>query len=161
MTGALGIVFRSSAINSVVTGPVRLAGSATAAVIVAIVLAGNFGSPAQAAPEKAVCAVEQAIACAPYEPCERNLPASVNLPSLLKIDRSAGVLISRREAGEERISKIGSESGNDATHVLQGVDEGTPWSMLIDLATGRFTLASARGDAGYVAFGLCSSRILD
>lgn len=161
MTGPLCIRRRHTLISSIAAGAVPGARSLLAAGIAAAVLAGSFGLPAQAAPEKAVCAVEQAIACPPYEPCDRNLPAAVNLPSLLKIDRPAGVLISRREAGEERVSQIGSESGDDATHVLQGVDQGAPWSMLIDLATGRFTLTSARGDAGYVAFGLCSSRILD
>lgn len=115
---------------------------------------------APAAPEKAICAVEQAIACAPYEPCERNLPGAVNLPMLLKIDRPGGVIISRRESGEERISKIGSEAGSEDTHVLQGVDQGNPWSIMVNLETGRFTFSSSQADTGYIAFGLCSARLL-
>ncbi len=120
------------------------------------------GTSVQAAtPQKAICAVEQAIVCQPFEECERLLPAMVNLPVLLKIDRSAGVILSRRESGEERSSKIGAESGDDTMHVLQGVDAGTPWNIRIELETGRFTMTSARSDVGYVAFGLCSSKLLN
>ncbi len=114
-----------------------------------------------AASQKAICAVEQVIACQPFESCERSLPGAVNLPVLLKIDRSAGVVLSRRESGEERLSKIGAESGDDTMHVLQGVDAGTPWNIRIELETGRFTMTSARSDVGYVAFGLCSSKLLN
>ena len=128
------------------------------AMFAALAVSAAHAAPA---PERAVCAVEQAIACPPFETCERSLPAAVNLPSLLKIDRPAGLIYSRREAGEERTSKIGSETDGEGFHVLQGVDEGAPWSLLIDLSTGRFTLTSARAEAGYVAFGLCSSRILE
>jgi len=112
------------------------------------------------APQMAICAIEQSIACPPFEPCERSLPASVNLPVLLKIDRTAGVILSRRESGEERTSVIGTDTGDDAVHVLQGSEDGKPWSMRVDIETGRFTLTSAQPDAGYLAFGLCSSSIL-
>jgi hypothetical protein len=130
-------------------------------LLAASVLAFSVALPAHAAPERAICAVEQAIACPPFEPCERNLPGAVNLPTLMKIDRPAGVIISRREAGDARSSKIESESGDENSHVLQGVDDGNPWSVRIDLTTGRFTLTSAQPDTGYVAFGLCSAGILE
>lgn len=118
-------------------------------------------SSVEAAPERAVCAVQQAIACAPYEACERNLPGAVNLPVLLKIDRPANVVISRREDGGERTSKIGGEAGNEAMHMLSGIDDGNPWSIRVDLTTGHFTLTSAQAEVGYIAFGICSSKILD
>lgn len=85
----------------------------------------------------------------------------MNLPVLLKIDRPAGVVLSRHESGEERSSKIGAESGDNTFHVLQGVDDGNPWNMRIGLESGRFTLTSATSDTGYIAFGLCSSKLLD
>jgi hypothetical protein len=113
-----------------------------------------------AAPEAAICAVQQVITCHQYEKCERALPGAVNLPVLMKIDRSAGVIVSRGESGEERTSMIGTESGDDTVHILQGAEDGRPWSMRVTLETGAFTLTSADSDAGYVAFGLCSSTLL-
>ena len=132
--------------------------SVAVALLALLCLGGT--SVQSAAPQKAICAVEQAIACHPFEACERSLPGAVNLPVLMKLDRSAGVILSRRESGEERSSKIGAESGDDKTHVLQGVDDGNPWNMRIELKTGHFTMTSALSGIGFVAFGLCSSKLL-
>ena len=88
------------------------------------------------------------------------MPRAVNLPVLLKIDRSVGVILSRRESGEERSSKIDGESGDDTVHVLHGIDAWNAWTIRIDLETGRFILTSAQSEVGYVAFGLCSSKLL-
>lgn len=129
--------------------------------IAVALLGASIPSLAPAAPETAICAVEQAIACPPFAPCERNLPSAVNLPSLLKIDRPGGSVTSRLNTGEERESKIEGEWGDDAVHVLHGIDQSKPWSMRVNLTTGRFTLTSAQEDVGYVAFGTCSSRLLD
>ncbi len=116
---------------------------------------------AHAAPDKAICAVEQAIACPPYQRCSRSLPGAVNLPSLMKIDRTAGVVMTRAEGGEERKSEIVGEIGDDSTLMIQGFDGAHAWNMRLDLTSGHFVLTSAADDAGYVAFGLCSTNILD
>lgn len=129
--------------------------------IAAALLAAAIPLQANATPERAICAVEQAIACPPFEPCERNLPSAVNLPVLLRIDRPAGLVTSRLDVGGERVSEIGGEWGDGATHVLHGIDESNPWSLRVNLTTGRFTLTSAQADTGYVAFGSCSSRLLE
>ncbi len=127
-------------------------------VIAAVGLNSTFVS-AQV-PERAICGVEQAVACPAHEECERTLPAAVNLPALIKIDRSAGVIFSKRESGETRTSKIASELEGDGLHILQGSEDGSPWSMRIDLETGRFSLVSAQDNLGFVAFGYCSSTLM-
>lgn len=125
----------------------------------ALALFGGFS--AQAAPDTAICAIQQVVACQEFENCERALPGAVNLPVLMKIDRAKGVIVSRRESGEERTSKIGTDMGDDAVHILQGAEDGRPWSLRVKLDTGAFTLTSADSDVGYVAFGLCSSSLLN
>ena len=132
----------------------------TISVVVSALIGLGGASVQAAASQAAICAVEQAIVCAPFEACQRALPRSINLPVLLKIDRSAGVVLSRRESGEERSSKIGAESGDDTFHILQGIDVGSPWSIRFDIKTGRFSLTSAQPVAGFVAFGICSSKLL-
>ena len=125
----------------------------------ALVLCSGISVQA-AAPDAAICAIQQVVTCPQFEQCERALPAAVNLPVLMKIDRLSGVIVSRRESGEERKSKIVSESGDDSVHILQGAENGRPWSLRVDLGTGAFTLSSSDADVGYVAFGLCSSNLL-
>jgi hypothetical protein len=126
-------------------------------------LAGlGFGALAAQAdtPEQAICAVEQAVACPAFEPCERTLPGAVNMPSLIKIDRPGGVVLSTSESGETRSSPIGSEVVGEGVHILHGDEDGHPWSLRIDLGSGRFTLVTARDDLGFVAFGVCTTALI-
>ncbi len=128
----------------------------------ALALAGLATTDAEAAaPDKAICAVQQVVACSPYEPCGRALPGGVNLPVLLKLDRKAGTIVSRRETGEERMSKIGSDTEDAGSVSLQGIDEGVVWGMSVQLDTGAFTMAGATDGLGFTAFGICTSSMLD
>lgn len=108
----------------------------------------------------AICAVEQTIACTPFEECQRNLPGAVNLPVLIRLDPAVGVIVSRTEAGEERHSEIAAttESGDDL--LLRGVDQGNPWSLRVSTVTGRFMLAVLTGEESVLAYGVCSRSLL-
>jgi hypothetical protein len=128
------------------------------AVAAAITLAAASG--AATAAEPAICAVEQAISCAPFEPCSRSLPGAVNLPVLMRLDPAASVVVSRLEDGTERRSEVASVTNADTTVTLQGMDEGRPWLIQIDSGTGRFSLASAHPGVTFSAFGVCSTSLL-
>jgi hypothetical protein len=119
------------------------------------------GAVAAAELPAAICAVGQAIGCEPCAPCERNLPAAINLPTLMRIDPVRRVVISRSQTGGERRSDIGSITTLETTAILQGVDGGNAWSMHVDLQNGRFSLTSAGNDEAFIAFGSCSARILE
>jgi hypothetical protein len=108
----------------------------------------------------AICAVEQAIACSPFEACERSLPGAINLPSLLKIDMEAGAILSVNASGAERSSPIAASTETEAAMTLQGVDNDHPWSLRVGLEDGRFALASVHEGASFSAFGVCSWGIL-
>ena len=112
-------------------------------------------------PKDAVCALQQAIACGPYESCERALPEAVNLPALMRFDLDAGTIESRFEGGAVRASKIASSSSEGDVLILQGVDAGHPWAIRVDTGDGRFTLNVLRDDEAFVGFGVCSARILE
>jgi hypothetical protein len=116
-------------------------------------------SASAAAPKESICAVQQAVACGAFEACERALPGAVNLPGLMRIDLNAGIIESRHENGEVRTSKIASSAEGQAL-VLQGVDAGHPWSTRVDTKNGQFTLSVLRDDEGFIAYGVCSAKIL-
>lgn len=127
------------------------------AFIAASALAGGAHA---AAPNAAICAVEQVAACPAYGECARTLPGAVNLPVLLKIDRAAGEVISRLDDGTNRTSAIGSEVEAEDNLILQGVDAGHPWGLRVELSDGRFVLVSAQAETGFTAFGRCSASLL-
>ena len=113
------------------------------------------------APNKALCTVQQAVACGAFEACERMLPGAVNLPALMLFDVDAGTIESRHEDGAIRTSKIASSSSDGEALSLQGTDEGHPWAIRVNTENGSFTLTVLREGEGFLGFGVCSSRILE
>jgi len=131
----------------------------SATVLSAAVALTMSGVAAQAA-DPAICAVEQVIACAPFDPCERSLPGAANLPALMRLDPAARVVVSRFDDGTERRSEVASLTETDEAVILQGADEGHPWLMRILKESGRFSLATAQAEATFMAFGVCSAELL-
>jgi hypothetical protein len=109
----------------------------------------------------AICAVEQVISCEAFQACERSLPGAVNMPALVKVDHSAGALVSRGSAQEDRSSPITGIDDLDDGYAIYGMDNGNPWNFRLNTTTGRFTFTSPRDGVGFIGFGVCASRILD
>jgi hypothetical protein len=93
--------------------------------------------------EPAICAVEQVVSCAPFEPCERTLPGAVNLPVLMRVQPGDKTVASRLDDGTERRSDAHTVVATADALAVQGVDDGEPWALWIDRA-----LHAHRGRAG-------------
>ena len=119
-----------------------------------------LGNPVFAGPNEFICAAAEAIACAQDEQCIRGSAESVNLPLLLRVNLKEKVIMSLREGGEQRSSKIFEVIEGEETVVLFGVDKGSAWNIVIDRSDGRMTLTNATYDAGYIVHGACSAKIL-
>jgi hypothetical protein len=107
--------------------------------------------------EPAICAVEQVVSCAPFEPCARTLPGAVNLPVLMRVQPGDKTVVSRLDDGTERRSDAHTVVATADVVTVQGVDDGEPWALWIDRA-----LHAHRGRAGeaFSAFGICSAELL-
>lgn len=123
----------------------------------AVAIAVSASTAAFAQPSDAICAVEQIIACEAFQPCERGLPGGVNLPALIKIDHTNGVVLSRTALAGDRTSSIGTTEELDDGYVISGIDDGNGWSFRVSEETGRFTLASAHEGVAFSGFGVCAS----
>ena len=117
------------------------------------------GSSARANEATAFCAVEQAIACAPYQACERNLPGAFNIPALIKLDAENSRMTSIGQNGAELTSEISSIVETDADIVLSGADAGQPWAASISKETGRMSATVIQEADTFILFGECSWRI--
>jgi len=115
------------------------------------------GTSAQAEQVDVICAVEQIIACEAFQPCERSLPGAVNMPALIKIDHTNGVVLARTASGGDRTSKIATTEDLDVGYVITGVDDGNGWSFRVADDNGRFTFASAHNGVAFSGFGVCAS----
>jgi hypothetical protein len=104
-----------------------------------------------------LCAAAEAVVCPKDGECFRGPVDKVNLPLFFKIDLEEKTAKSIKEGGEGRTSAIKSIMNADGVIVLQGMEMGMGWSLVLHESDGTMTLTSSKGDTGYVIFGACTS----
>lgn len=124
--------------------------------LAAAALAAPFGTAALAETAGGICAVEQIIACEAFDACQRGLPSSAQLPTLIRIDLANETVVSLSAGGGDRSSAISLFEEVEDGYLITGVDDGNGWHMRISGETGRFTLVSAHESVGFIGFGVCT-----
>ena len=99
-----------------------------------------------------ICASVQAVNCEPGEDCERGLPESIGAPQFLRIDFAKKEIV-----GPLRTTTIRSTETSDAQIILQGVELGMGWTIVLDRETGKMTMTLTGRGEGFVVFGACTS----
>jgi hypothetical protein len=102
-----------------------------------------------------LCAVTEALECGPDGECRRESAEEVNIPQFLRIDFKKKTISGTLESGEVRTAKIENMARSDGKLILQGVQNGKGWSMVITEATGKMTVTASDDRAGFVVFGAC------
>ena len=105
-----------------------------------------------------ICAAAEAVVCSKDGECFRGSVDKVNLPLFFKIDLEGKKIFSLTEGGQIRTSPIVSVSKDNGVTILQGAENGSGWSMIIQEADGTTTLSSAKGDTGFIVYGACTTR---
>ena len=93
--------------------------------------------------DQLICAVAEATLCRINTPCVTSAVEVVDLPLLLKLDLTKKTIKSTRMTGEARNSKIATLSTSKHNLILQGVEEGSGWSMTIDKSNGKMSVSSS------------------
>ena len=101
-----------------------------------------------------LCAPTEEIACEESGKCDTNAFESLNLPPFIKIDlvskQMSGTEEGRAEAAAvERVERV------EGRLILQGVQDGRGWSVVIVEESGNMTLSVSGEDNAWVAFGDC------
>ena len=99
-----------------------------------------------------LCASIEANGCMSGEPCDRDLPENMGAPQFLKIDFAKKEII-----GPRRTTPILRMENSEDQILLQGVELGMGWVLVIDRTTGKFTATLADNVSGFVIFGACTS----
>ena len=111
--------------------------------------------PAADEPGPWLCAPTQEIECEEAGKCDTNAFESLNLPPFIKIDLVTKQM-SGAEEGVEEAAAIERVERVDGRLILQGVQDGRGWSVVIVEETGHMTLSVAGDDTAWLAFGDCS-----
>ena len=102
-----------------------------------------------------ICAVTAMTECTADGKCERSAPQEGNnLPTFLRVDVKAGNLVANDGSGRKTEIKASSVVGEQL--MLQGVDNGKAWNMVIGSGTGRWGGSVVEDDGSFAIFGSCT-----
>jgi hypothetical protein len=126
------------------------------------ILAASLGlaGPAAAAgkydgSQPMLCAVTVMSECTADGKCERSAPQEGNnLPTFLRVDVKGGTL--NANDGSGRKTAIRASSMVDGQLMLQGIENGKAWNMVIGSETGRWGGSVVEDDGSFAIFGSCT-----
>jgi hypothetical protein len=102
-----------------------------------------------------ICAVTSLVECTADGKCERAAPQEGNnLPTFLRVDVKGGVLTANDGSGRKTDIKTSNVVGEQL--MLQGVDNGKAWNMVIGSGTGRWGGSVVEDDGSFAIFGSCT-----
>ena len=103
-----------------------------------------------------ICALIEVMDCEAGADCQRGAPESVNLPQFLKLNFTEKTLSTTEAAQRQQSTPIKSIEQFDSRMILQGVEGGRPWSLIIAKETGKMSATVADDQVGFVIFGACT-----
>ena len=81
---------------------------------------------------------------------------SIDIPLFLRVDFNDKKIMGKRKEGQLRTTEIKNVVNLGARLILQGVQEGKAWSIVISESDGMMTLSASDDQAGFVVFGACT-----
>ena len=102
-----------------------------------------------------LCAVTSINECTADGKCERSAPQQGNnLPTFLRVDVKGKSL--NADDGTGRKTEIKASSVVDGQLMLQGIENGKAWNMVIASETGRWGGSVVEDDGSFALFGACT-----
>jgi hypothetical protein len=103
-----------------------------------------------------ICALIEVMDCEPGADCQRGAPESVNLPQFIKLNFTEKTLSTTEAAQRQQSTPIKNIEQFDSRMILQGVEGGRAWSLIIAKETGKMSATVADDQVGFVIFGACT-----
>lgn len=103
-----------------------------------------------------LCAPAQAIECGSAFECNTGSPESVNIPQFINIDFKANKVEAVRHGEPGRQSFIRSQERGEGKLIMQGIEAGRGWNIIISETTGKFSASVAGDQVGFIVFGACT-----
>jgi hypothetical protein len=102
-----------------------------------------------------VCAVTAINECTVDGKCGRGAAQEGNnLPTFIRVDVGAKTLSA--DDGSDRKTEIKASSAVNGQLMLQGIENGKPWNMVIKSGTGRWGGSVVEDDGSFALFGACT-----
>lgn len=106
--------------------------------------------------DRFLCAAIQAHLCSTDGQCETAAPWAWNMPEFMEVDLRAKKLHTTQASADNRETPIREVLREQGLIVLQGLERGRAFSVLINEVTGDASLAVARENLTVTVFGSCT-----
>ena len=106
--------------------------------------------------DEIVCAATQVQICIEDDTCYSAAPWELDMPDFVVIDISKKTVSTTKASNRNRSTKFTSVTKDDGLIYLQGIEGGRAFSFVIDVATGRMTVAVSRDGLSVSVFGACT-----
>ena len=103
-----------------------------------------------------ICSSIDTVQCDADGFCVNGRAQDINMPQFFRLNFQENVIRRKTGEGTERSSKIDALRHSSGEMILQGVEEGMGWTMLIDEASGRMTITASTDDTAFIVFGACT-----
>ena len=103
--------------------------------------------------DRLLCSTNTAIVCVEDGTCEKGVAWEFKVPQFIEIDLKTKRLSTTASSGENRATTADSLRRADGTVVLQGLEQGRAFSMVIHEKSGSLTAAVARDGITVTVFG--------
>jgi hypothetical protein len=103
-----------------------------------------------------ICATLETFECAPGLDCVRGNAQSVDIPQFLTINFKKKTISGTKADGTPRTATIEKKTVTDGKLILQGIQNGRGWNMVISEETGKMTLSASDDEAGFMVFCACT-----
>ena len=94
--------------------------------------------------------------CTPDGECAGGPAWNLEIPQFIEVDLKAGRLSTTKASAENRVSPIKNLERDGDLIILQGVERGRAYGMVITQSSGMVSFTVAIADAGIVVFGACT-----
>ena len=127
-----------------------------------VALAAPFGAGAANFDGESVvlCATLGAVQCdkrpGRAHGCLRGPASALNVPQFIKLDFGNKSVTATAETGVDKSSSIDSVTRGNGHLVVQGVDDGHGWSLVLEENTGHMTASAVGDEEGMMLFGSCT-----
>ncbi len=104
-----------------------------------------------------LCATIEAIECGPGDECLKGIAEDINAPQFFRIDFNEKKVKVTKPDGEVKSTELKGLERVDGMLVMQGIEGGRAWSVVISEETGKMTLTASGNHEGFVLFGTCTA----
>lgn len=124
--------------------------------LVGLIAGGSVFADDVSDSDRMLCAISEVTVCFEGIDCIEVMPFEVGVPRFIIVDAKKKLLSTTEASWENRTTPIENLEREDGLLMLQGIEMGRAFSILIHESTGELTGTVSRDAAAVSAFGACT-----